>query len=148
MKKLFLFLVMMSLLVGFGACVLGDNTPQGAVGSVAINMTLSPTPNPLDFGSLVPGATNDQVSNLASVGSSNLEVTGISVSTVNGSVFIDSNVLFSLNNVDFYAASALTTIPIVINAGNSTDLTVRLHVPVGTHTGSFAGTITYTVMEP
>ena len=121
------------------------DVPQGGQGNVEVDWTFNPTLNPLVFNPVIPGNSDTQTSNLA-VGASNLQVTDLTVTPTGGSVFSEANVLFSLNNVDFYSVS---TFPysILVNTGSPIDLYVKFTPPIGTPSGDHDGTITYTIFE-
>ena len=121
-----------------------EGVVQGAEGQVAADMTFLANPNPLNFGSLLPGESNTVISTL-SVGVSSLNVQGVAVSSTVGDIFTDANVKFSLDGINFVSAGALPVITIVEQT--SEDLDVKLSVPVGAQSGTFQGTITYTIVE-
>ena len=118
---------------------------QSGTGQIIPDMTFIPNPNPLNFGSIVPGESSETISTL-SVGNSNLEVTEVSVASTTGTVFTEANVLFSTDaGATFESVDVLD--PFGILAGGSFDLHVQLNVPVGTGSEPFSGIITYTVLE-
>lgn len=147
MKNSLVFLVALGLVIAFGIVGFARaNTIVDVGGNVTSNFTLVSTPSSLDFGSMTPDTTKDVSATLMDDGTSDLSIQMISVSNVTGSVFIDSNVMLSINGGAFNPASLLTA-PMNITAGATQPEVVRLHVPISTHSGSFTGTITYTVME-
>jgi len=117
---------------------------QTGEGEIIPDMTFLANPNPLNFGAIVPGRSSTKISTL-SVGASHLQVTEVSVTPDIGSVFNETNVMFSLDGTTFEFAVDID--PINIAAETSEDLYVKLSIPVGTSSGSFSGVITYTVME-
>lgn len=117
---------------------------QTGTGGIVPDMTFIPNPNPLDFGLIVPGRSSTVMS-ILSVGSSNLQVTDINVAPGFGTVFNETNVLFSTDGITFVDVSSIGVIN--ISALSSEDLYTQLTIPVGTSSGSFSGTISYTVME-
>jgi hypothetical protein len=118
---------------------------QGGAGQIVPDTTFIPNPNPLNFGDMIPGQSSVATSTL-SVGTSNLDVIGIAVAPVTGSVFTEDNVLFSSDGGSTFVGAS--SVPVIsIPAQNSFDLPVKLSVPVGTSSESFSGVITYTVVE-
>lgn len=120
---------------------------QTGNGTVTTDMTFIPTPNPLNFGSLMPGQTSEVISDLL-VGNSTLYITAIGVTPGAGAIFTEANLEFNPNGT-WYHASDLGFPMITIDplGTNPFLLPIRLYVPIGTTAGNFDGTITYTLME-
>ncbi len=121
------------------------NNPQGGEGSVGIDWKFNPTPDPLLFGTILPGDSGNVVSNLA-VGTSNLQVKSIAITLDTGSVFTADNVKIDIDDGKGFTAPADVD-PFVITNGGSKDINIKLNILAGTHSEDFTGTITYTVME-
>ena len=116
---------------------------QGGQGQVTPDLTLTPNPNPLQFGQMDPG-TSKSLSSSLTARNSDLIVSMITVSST-GSIFTEQNVMFSIDNTNFVNAENFD--PINIVALSTFPYFVKLTIPVATPSGDFAGVITYTVME-
>jgi len=109
------------------------------VGVVA-DLSFIATPNPLNFGnSLVPGQTSIQEVTLIP-GTSNLD---ISVAITGASFIVDMMADREVENayVVYNGDSFMMT------ANTPIDFNTKVTVPIGLSTGSYSGTITYTVFE-
>ncbi len=132
MKKILVFLVMMSLL---GVMVWAVD--QGAEVDVSFDSTFVPTPDPIDFGILFPGDNNVQAITLTP-GTSDL---AISVD-ITGAVLLQGILADRTGSYIAYDDDSFTMIastPLIFNT--------KLVVPLGQDSGSYSGTITYTVLE-
>ena len=134
MKKFLVFLVMLSLV---GVMVLAVD--QGAEADVESCLTLIPTPDPIDFGSMIPGGSSTESTTLTPC-TSDLSV---SVS-ITGEDFVvdmeadrDGDTVFSAYNGDSFIITADT--PITFDT--------KVTAPIGKTSGAYSGTITYTVLE-
>lgn len=139
MKKLFLFLVMMSFMIGFGAMVMASD-PWTTNATITPDLTLTPFPNPIGFGSLTPGQSSNLIPITLVPGTSKLSVTVTSV--------IDDSGLFQ--NIKFNLGTWLpieTAGAIVVEVNTNRTFDSKLDVPIGFHSGFYQGTITYTVSE-
>jgi len=142
MKKLLISFIVLGMLITGVIGVLAVGVPQGTDVTVTADLTLTPTPDPLDFGPLIPLAFNTLPVTLTP-GTSNLVVT-VSVADVLGTLFQD-NLL-----IDLKAGSGFedpTTVSIDILAGTPLDVDYQLTVPIATPAGPYDGTITYSVLE-
>jgi hypothetical protein len=147
MKKILGILVlimigMMGVVSAFEGTVIVNNQP--------IVFTL--TPNTLDFGSIIPGETNPstfpivfQVTS-ANVPSVTIDVTSVEGSTVLNNIKVSNNAWVTerpiqdlAGTIDCVNVDGLCTYP--------TSLTwlARLTVPLGTPSGTYTQTITYTI---
>lgn len=114
-----------------------EGTSQTVNAGIGFDSTLTPTPNPLMFNGLMPGQTSTQVITLTP-GVSNLAVSvNIVGDSLIQSITSDWDGPFTLFSGDGFTVSGGT--PKILNA--------RLSVPIGTHSGSYTGTIIYTVLE-
>jgi len=145
MKKILSLFLVMSLLMGVGAVVAETNN-QGAEGNVVANFNIIFNPQILNFDNLAPGES-DSLANTIIGTTSNLEITLIQVAPNIGTIFNENNVMFSNDDVAFVSAASFVAAPISIPAQGEFDFFVQMNIPVGTLSGPYAGTITYTVME-
>lgn len=118
---------------------------QGGQGEVVPDLTLTPTPNPLQFGQISPGNARSLSSSLTA-GNSKLIVSMVKVTSTGVNVFTEQNVMFSETESGTFV-SAANFDPINIAALGTFNYFVRLTIPVSTTSGTFTGIITYTVME-
>ncbi|MBS3077506.1 hypothetical protein J4233_04505 [Candidatus Pacearchaeota archaeon] len=114
-------------------------------GEVGTDFTFLANPNPLNFGTIVAGHSGVAVSTLT-VGASNLKVQNVAVTSIIGTVFNGTNVLFSQNGGISYMSAPSWT-PLSIPHNTVSNLHVKLTIPSGTPSGAFSGQIVYTVME-
>ena len=123
---------------------------SGAVGVLAVDqetnatveadLTLTPTPNPMNFGPLMPGESNT-IETTLTPGTSDLTVT-VGVSDTIGGIFEDNLM------IDIGAGFVVPeTVEILIDADTPMDVDYMLDIPVGTPSGPYSATITYTVLE-
>ncbi|MBI3623760.1 hypothetical protein HY212_06815 [Candidatus Pacearchaeota archaeon] len=138
-KKILVFLAVFGLILGISGFALAD-TEQGAEAGVSSDLALDATPNPIDFGStLKPGSESIQSVTLTP-GTSDLD---ISVGITGASFIVDmmadrdGDLTYSSYNLDSFMMTANT--PMTFNT--------KVMVPVGTVSGTYTGTITYTVLE-
>jgi len=83
---------------------------QTGTGQIVPDLTLTPNPNPLDFGNIFPGQSKTLPATLTA-GYSNIIVNGVSVTPIIGTVFDDANVLFSKDaGANFVFASTIAPI--------------------------------------
>jgi hypothetical protein len=147
MKKL---LVLMSVMLLFGVTFVmatEDSNPQDGGGDVNVDYTVNFPSGALDFGGLIPGASGSQP-NQVSVGTSPLVMMGITVEPdAVGGIFNSDNVQFSLTDADFVPIDEFLNEDLSIATHGVLDFFVEMTIPVGTLSGPYAGTITYTVME-
>lgn len=138
MRKLFLFLVMMSLILGFGAMVIAGNTQLVSIG-ISSDTTLNVDPTSISFGTnLIPGETSNVYNSTLIPGTSNL-VVSVSVSNDTTNLFqkimIDSGTGFN----------PIGTETIGVTASKNKTIGLQLTVPVGFKSGPYSETLTYTV---
>lgn len=144
MNKFLIF----SLILGFSFVFLLLASPntvlaedQGANATVQADLNLSASPDPMLFGSLSPGASNTITTTLTP-GTSDLSVT-IGINNI-GTLFEDNLMIDIAQNGTFVDPENST---VLVAAGTPKLVDYRLNVPIGTQSGDYSATITYTVSE-
>lgn len=138
MKKLLVFLMIFGVLCvfSFSGFVAADTT-QNATTTILLDLSLTATPNPVDFGSILPGATSDSKNITLTPGVSDLNV--IMSSTPGLFESLKCDVGLGLQQINSVVMSIIAGTPDIISC--------ELPVPLGYHSGSISGVITYLVTE-
>jgi len=135
MMKKYLVLVMVMMMVP--VVLAADVSHPSEIGVIA-DLTLTPTPTSLDFGDTVTPGSQPTVELTLTPGTSNLDV---SVAITGDALIVGMLSNRTGSYVDFNADS--------FSIGASTPLVfnTKLVVPAPYASGTYSGTITYTVME-
>lgn len=152
MKKLFLFLVMISLVIGVMGAAIGQ---QGVDVIVNPQTTVTITPISLSFGPVIQGtqdnlATNNPITFTPQPGANqdlNVEFTAVDVGTLFEQIEleINSNWVLITSHPDIDIPCVLSQDPIPVCTYTPATVNARLDVPQGYPSGSHSGTITYTI---
>jgi hypothetical protein len=134
MKKIILSVFILGILLGVVGFV--GAVDQEAQANITADLSLTPEPNPIDFGNLLPGEESIVPITLTP-GTSDLSVT----------VNITGDLLSSIEYGQNESYSIYSGSNFIILANNPITFNTKLMVPIGQSSGSYSGTITYTILE-
>ena len=146
MKKLFLLMTTVMMLSAIG--VFADDQP--VIVDVGENIHVAILPNPLDFGSILPGTSNAQSTQdiTFNAAGSNVNV-HIAISDVTGVPFSDGLKIGGSSPVgQFWDLLCISDPTTEICTYDLVTADPTLDIPLGTSQGSKAGAIVYTVTGP